>query len=232
LVRGAYWVAAFIVAGIVVSFGSATPAQQEARPETVLGILRQGGALLLPQLGLAVLAMYLAVDRFLVIRRCCILPAAIVRRLLRIAEGRPMRLDRLERLCGKCRSPLAVLVSTATRLQGRPAAEIDQALAEVRRREFGALDRKTQWLATIASVSPLFGLAGTTYGMICTFRAISIHGSGDPKLLAAGIYVSLITTLLGIVLAIPCVAMHRAFTSKIDQLHDESEALLSGIKNN
>jgi biopolymer transport protein ExbB len=92
---------------------------------------------------------------------------------------------------------------------------------------FGAIDRKTHWLATIASVAPMFGLAGTVEGMIFTFQTVSVHGNGDPRMMAAGIYVSLVTTLFGILLSIPCVALHRLFSAKLDQFHDETEKLVA-----
>ena len=231
LMRIGFWVLAFICLGLVASLWRhpATASSGSNQGESVLDILKKGGPLALPLAGCAFFALYLAMDRLIVIRRCCLMPRALVRHLRRIAEGRPVRVDRLVRLSAKSRSPLAALVTTAAQLKGQSSSDIEKTLGEVGRREFGAIDRKTQWLATIASLAPMFGLAGTVEGMIVTFRTMSLHGNGDPSLMAGGIYVSLVCTLFGILVAIPCVAIHRLFTSKIDELHDDAQSLLSPV---
>lgn len=70
-------------------------------------------------------------------------------------------------------------------------------------RESGALDRFGSAILVIASVSPLLGLLGTVTGMIATFDVITEFGTGDPKLLSGGISIALVTTELGLIVAIP-----------------------------
>ena len=65
------------------------------------------------------------------------------------------------------------------------------------------LDRFSSAIVVIAAVAPLLGLWGTVTGMISTFEIITEHGTGDPKMLSAGISEALITTQLGLVVAIP-----------------------------
>jgi biopolymer transport protein ExbB len=57
-------------------------------------------------------------------------------------------------------------------------------------------------------VAPLMGLLGTVTGMIQTFQVITLYGAGDPKMMAGGISQALITTVLGLVVAIPMVLIH------------------------
>jgi biopolymer transport protein ExbB len=60
----------------------------------------------------------------------------------------------------------------------------------------------------IATVAPLLGLLGTVIGMIETFQAITLFGTGDPKLMAGGISQALVTTMLGLIVAAPLLFMH------------------------
>ena len=64
------------------------------------------------------------------------------------------------------------------------------------------------FLKIIAVVAPLLGLLGTVTGMIKTFQAITLFGTGDPKLMAGGISQALMTTVLGLCVAIPTVLLH------------------------
>ena len=79
----------------------------------------------------------------------------------------------------------------------------------------------------VAAVAPLLGLLGTVIGMIITFTAITNFGAGDPKLMAGGISVALMTTVLGLVAAIPLLLLHAVAASLArgnQQILDEQAA--------
>lgn len=75
-------------------------------------------------------------------------------------------------------------------------------------RETPALERGLTFIKIISAVAPLLGLLGTVTGMIVTFEAITLFGTGDPSLMANGISQALITTVLGLVVAIPTLLLH------------------------
>ncbi len=75
-------------------------------------------------------------------------------------------------------------------------------------KEMPALERGLSMLKVMAAVAPLLGLLGTVTGMIETFQAITLFGTGDPKLMAGGISQALITTVLGLCAAIPILLLH------------------------
>ncbi len=90
---------------------------------------------------------------------------------------------------------------------------------------------KIEWgldiIKVLASVSPLLGLLGTVVGMIITFTAITIYGAGDPKLMADGISTALVTTVQGLIAAIPLVLIHAVVSSMArgnQQILDEQAA--------
>ena len=81
-------------------------------------------------------------------------------------------------------------------------------LSEAVLKETLSLNRSLMFLKVIAVVAPLMGLLGTVTGMIVTFQAITLFGTGDPKLMAGGISQALVTTVLGLCVAIPTVFLH------------------------
>lgn len=86
-------------------------------------------------------------------------------------------------------------------------------------------------LKIISMVAPLLGLLGTVTGMIVTFQAITVYGAGDPKAMAGGISGALVTTVLGLIVAIPTVLLHTFLNGKakgiVHLLEEESAGLIA-----
>lgn len=89
--------------------------------------------------------------------------------------------------------------------------------------ESSALDRFGSFILVIAAVSPLLGLLGTVTGMISTFDIITVHGTGDPKLLSGGISEALVTTMLGLVVAIPLLLLGNLLSGWANSIKDSME---------
>jgi len=100
-------------------------------------------------------------------------------------------------------------------------------------REIPALERGQTTLKLLAAVAPLLGLLGTVTGMIITFQSITLFGTGDPKLMAGGISQALVTTVLGLVVAIPLLFAHAFLASRsralIQILEQQSAGLLARV---
>jgi biopolymer transport protein ExbB len=97
--------------------------------------------------------------------------------------------------------------------------------------EMPALERGNGVIKLLAATSPLLGLLGTVTGMILTFQAISLFGTGDPKLMAGGISQALVTTVLGLVVAIPLLFSHSVIAymsrSMIQRLDEQCAGVLA-----
>lgn len=87
--------------------------------------------------------------------------------------------------------------------------KLDEAILK----ETPALERFLTLIKLISAVAPLFGLLGTVTGMIATFQAITLFGTGDPSMMAAGISMALVTTVEGLVVAIPTLLLHSFVAS-------------------
>ena len=86
-----------------------------------------------------------------------------------------------------------------------------------------ALDRFANFILVIAAVSPLLGLLGTVTGMITTFDIITVYGTGDPKLLSGGISEALVTTMLGLIVAIPLLLLGNLSNGWAENIKDSME---------
>ncbi|WP_419177521.1 MotA/TolQ/ExbB proton channel family protein [Pseudoalteromonas luteoviolacea] len=87
-------------------------------------------------------------------------------------------------------------------------------LSEAILREMPKITRNLTLIKIISVVAPLLGLLGTVTGMINTFQAITLFGTGDPKLMAGGISTALVTTVLGLVVAIPTVFLYTVLNTR------------------
>ena len=91
------------------------------------------------------------------------------------------------------------------------------------------LNRFGPYLFVLAGVAPLLGLLGTVTGMIETFSMITVYGTGDPKVLSGGIKAALVTTQLGLIVAIPCILVGNYLSSKASKVMNQFEQLASSI---
>jgi biopolymer transport protein ExbB len=85
------------------------------------------------------------------------------------------------------------------------------------------LDKLSSIILVIAAVAPLLGLLGTVTGMIATFDVITEFGTGDPKLLSGGISIALVTTELGLIVAIPLLLGGNLLNSWAESIKDNME---------
>lgn len=102
-------------------------------------------------------------------------------------------------------------------------------LGEAVLKETPKFNRMLMFLKIIAVVAPLLGLLGTVTGMIITFQAITLFGTGDPKLMAGGISQALITTVLGLCVAIPTVFLNALVSSRAKRLTQVLEEQATGM---
>ncbi|MBK6287771.1 MAG: MotA/TolQ/ExbB proton channel family protein [Pseudomonadales bacterium] len=102
-------------------------------------------------------------------------------------------------------------------------------LSEAVLKEIPKIESGLTLMKIIATVAPLLGLLGTVTGMIVTFQAITIFGAGDPKAMANGISQALVTTVLGLCVAIPVVLMHTLVSGRARRVMQVLEEQTTGI---
>jgi len=127
--------------------------------------------------------------------------------------------------------PEILLTALAFRDQSRQ--DMENALQEAILGKIPAIERFVSTLGMLAAIAPLLGLLGTVTGMINTFHVITYYGAGDPKMMSGGISEALVTTMLGLTVAIPIMLLHtllsRRVETQIGQMEEKAVAFVNMV---
>ena len=126
-------------------------------------------------------------------------------------------------------NPLGRVLAVGEQHMGKDIETLELKLAEAIMAERPAIERGIPVVKIISVVAPLAGLLGTVTGMIVTFQQITLFGTGDPKIMAGGISQALVTTVLGLVVAIPTTLLHSFANSSARGIINVLEEQSTGI---
>ena len=126
-------------------------------------------------------------------------------------------------------NPLGRVLKAACDYKKKDLEGLEIKLAEAVIKERVKIQSGLALLKIIAMVAPLLGLLGTVTGMIIVFQAITIYGAGDPKAMAGGISSALVTTVLGLIVAIPTLLLHTLLNTKARNVLQILEEQSTGI---
>lgn len=181
-------------------------------------LLRRGGWFMVPLGLLSILVVALTVERFLALREAKILPRGLVKELGTLGR-QEAAFDPREafRVCQSFPSSASRVLRVMLLKAGRPQAEVEYAVSEAAEREATRLQATVSWLTLAAAVAPLIGLLGTVWGMIQAFYDTTqlVAGQNKAEVLAQGIYTALVTTLSGLIIAIPSAVLAHYFDNRI-----------------
>ena len=183
--------------------------------------LVQGGPLVIP-IGLcSVIALGVFLERLWTLKRTRIIPESFI---LRIEEliGEDRVADALL-LCQENHNPMGSVMAAALRNAEKDRPRVKEAVEEVGKFEGAMLERYVEIVGTCAAVAPLLGLLGTVLGMITVFQRVEEQGLGDPSVFASGIWEALITTAVGLAVAIPALIFYKYLQVRVDSLIVEME---------
>lgn len=162
--------------------------------------------------GIGVFAVLLAVWRFIVLS----------------AVGSKVK-SQLKSDSANKNNPLGRVLAVYEENPSADSETLELKLNEAVLKETPALESSLTLLKIIAAVAPLLGLLGTVTGMIITFQAITIFGAGDPKAMAGGISSALVTTVLGLCVAIPTVLLHTLVSGRSKKIVHILEEQTAGL---
>nr|MDJ0868637.1 MotA/TolQ/ExbB proton channel family protein [Myxococcota bacterium] len=115
-------------------------------------------------------------------------------------------------------SPVGRLIAVAAEHADADAETLGLRLDEAILTETPRLRRGISFVAMLAGIAPLLGLLGTVTGIIETFQAITLYGTGDPRLMSGGISQALVTTVMGLLVAIPMFLLHNLLNERSNDL--------------
>jgi len=143
----------------------------------------------------------------------------VVIRLIYLAlTGRAIRQQLSHPTSPSQKNPLGRILAVAAENPDAEPGNLELQIDEAILRELPRLTWGEGLVKLLAGVAPLLGLLGTVVGMIATFQSITLFGTGDPKMMADGISQALVTTALGLIVAIPLLFMHTLVTSRSQAL--------------
>lgn len=130
----------------------------------------------------------------------------------------------------QCRHPVARIVQTYLEQLDRPAKVREDNVRRTGSLVLESVEKNLRILAALAHLSPLVGLLGTVIGMVLAFSQIqSIQGTVKPSDLAGGIWEALLTTVFGLVVAIPCMALYHAMEGHADKIARRMEWAVTAL---
>jgi biopolymer transport protein ExbB len=199
------------------------------KPKGFFEILFSGGligvAIMLALIGLSLTAAYLVFDNLLSLRKEDLFPAALadeVHTLLHAGQ-----VERARERCQSQPSVLSFVMSQGLRETEHGWSEVEKALEEALAEQSARLYRRVEYLSVIGSLAPMLGLLGTVTGMLMAFQEVAIsQGAAGAAELAEGIYQALVTTVVGLIIAIPALGAFAIFRNRVDQLVAEGAYMI------
>lgn len=181
----------------------------------------KGGIFMWPLLACSIIGLAAIIERAITLQRASTNTKKFIARV--IQELRSNGVRAAIELCQRTRGPIAAIVHSGLVKADHGPAAVEKAIEAAGGIEVSFLQRGLMIMATVANVAPLLGFLGTVSGMINAFEAIAAAEQVSAKLVASGISEALITTLAGLVIAIPVQIAHNYFLSRIDRFIIEME---------
>lgn len=196
---------------------SAVPAG-DAKPISFLNLLVRGGWFMVPLAACSLLGVALIAERYVALRRKAVIPPQFEEQLLRRLSASPPDVAAAREYCQANVSPMSRVILAGLRKYPLGEAAMEEAIEDAGAIEVSRLRNNFRMLNGVATVAPMLGLLGTVWGMIEAFRVASMQGLGQAEMLAEGIYHALVTTLAGLMIAIPVLMFYFYFQSRIDAI--------------
>ena len=177
---------------------------------------QDGGWCMWPLLFCMIFGVAVVIERFYNLRRAAVDAETFFKSLEEaMRSGGP---DKAAEVCANTPGPVASVIHAGLLRLHRGLDHVEKAISNAGAVEMAFLERGMIWLATVANLAPMLGFLGTVSGMVNAFQAIKVAGDVEPTAVAGGIAEALITTVAGLVIAIPIQFFHNLFASRIDRI--------------
>jgi len=184
-------------------------------------MLKYGGAVMIPIGICSLAALAIILERAFALRRSKVLAPKVLALVETYNGSTPDEAALMA--CRRAKGAFARIIETVLKTRRLDHAQAIETMHATGRTEVGALERGLTALEIVAGISPLLGLLGTVLGMVNVFDAITVGGLGNPQTLSSGISKALVTTVAGLVVAIPALAFHSWFSRRVDDLAAEMQ---------
>lgn len=208
------------VNGMATQAASATQAVHQELSIWELSL--KGGVIMIPLALLALVSIYVFVERVLTINKAGKEDSTFMKRIKDyIIEG---EMESAVKLCKSTDTPYARLIQKGISRIGRPMQDVQMAIENVGNLEIAKLEKGFPWLATTAAGAPMLGFLGTVTGMVSAFYALAnAGGSANIGILANGIYEALVTTVAGLIVGIIALFAFNFLNARVNNVMTQLE---------
>lgn len=180
-------------------------------------ILQRGGLFMLPIIACSIVGVAIALERGLYFARIPYRAKALVEELQRLLRAGD--LSGARQRCADTPGPISRVLGELCAAWSKSKPRREEIASVAGSRELRKMETRLRGLAVIGQTAPLLGLLGTVVGLVSAFMTISAHeGRVNPSMLAGGIWQALLTTVAGLVVAIPAILTYEWFESRVDKM--------------
>jgi biopolymer transport protein ExbB len=207
-----------------VDMSSGAALRQLTQGASLMDQLRAGGPIVYPIMLIALAALFLIIYKIIFLHRLHSNTDRLMGQVTELAgKGDWVACDEIFDGQNSRQGPVIRVLKAGLGSRNEPRETLESVLQESILRELPGVQRGIAILAVLGAVAPLMGLLGTVTGMIDTFRIITLFGTSDPKLMSGGISEALVTTELGLVVAIPIMLFHTVLSRRSDHIIGDME---------
>ena len=197
--------------------GAQPAAERPAAPVIdIRQMFKDGGAIGYVIVALSLVMLALVFEHLLTIRRGTLIPSGMAEDIQRLIVAGQFKVA--EERCRASSSLLGYLLGAGLSEMELGYSAVEKAMEDAAAEQSARLMRKVEYLSIISTVAPMLGLMGTVWGMILAFMEFERKANPQVSELAPGIYKALVTTLFGLIVAIPAISAFGFFRNRIDEL--------------
>ena len=193
----------------------------------------KGGPLVWPILAILAIGGLIALERLFFLLRRKIKLERVVSQIESSAAAQNW--PACQETCARyAKNPVIRVIRAGLTSRKLPREEMENTVQEAILGEIPPMERFLSTMGMLAAIAPLVGLLGTVTGMIDTFHVITMHGTGDPRMMSGGISEALVTTMLGLSVAIPIMFVHTLLNREVENtvglMEEKAVALINIIQ--
>lgn len=199
-----------------------TQATANSLPDSPWGLAVKGGVVMIPIGIMFIIALYLAIERYLAIRNASKIDNNFMANIKDMVLND--NIQGAKALCARTDKPIARMIEKGVSRIGKPMLDIESSMENVGRMEIYKIEKNVGFLATIAGLAPMFGFLGTIFGVIQMFSKISQANAIQIDIISGGLYVKMVSSAAGLILGIFAFATYHYLMLKIDRVAAKMEA--------
>ena len=215
---------------VSLDFSGGAALRQITHKSTLIDQLKNGGPIIWPILAIGLFAFIITIERTIFLKGVHANTDRAMEKVNQLAlEGKWKECDDIAK--DKKGRPVYNVLKAGLGARAEERETLESVLQEAILKELPRLERFLPVLNIMGAIAPLLGLLGTVTGMISTFHVITLYGTGDPRMMSGGISEALVTTMLGLAVAIPIMLTHTFLSRRVEHIIGDIEEKAVALTN-